>query len=286
MLRDLCVPAGGRLSAGQLHSAIIPAADPAVARIDLRLAEWVEPVGLVAVAAISEREAQRGRNVVLRAPLRADLARYLSRMRLGRALDALGQEHDLPTVNEWNTGSRLVELRRFTGPAEPDELARMLLERTESVPSVANALHQCVAEIGANVPEHSGEQWGYVAAQTTYRDTVVQFAVGDAGQGVAGGFLPDRVLTDADALDLTLRQGVSRTGLTGHGRGLQKAKTLVNGLGGSVHMASGTAYRTQHRLSASAGSATHAYDGTLLQGSFPVPSLDRSAVRDLPVRAW
>lgn len=286
MRRDLVVQAGGRLSAGQVHSAIVPVQDRNVARIDLRLAEWVEPIGLVAVAAFAERETRKGRDVVLSGPLRPDLARYLSRMRLGRALDALGQTHDLPAVNEWATGSRLVELRRFTGAGESDELAAMLLERTASVPRVANALHQCVAEIGANVPEHSGRLWGYVAAQTTYRDTVVQWAVADAGRGVAAGFAPDQELDDAEALDLTLGQGVSRTGLTGHGRGLQKAKTLVTGLAGSVHMASGTAYRTAFRAASSFGSATYAYPGTLLQGTFPIPGPDRTAVRDLPNQAW
>lgn len=301
---DLVVPAAGRLSVGHVHDALVPASRGGTALVDLRLVEWVEPVGLVAVASFAEGEARRGRRVLLRSPRRPELARYLSRMRLGRVLDALliapglHVEHDLPPVHEWDTASRLVELRRFTGTAEPDELARMLLERTSSLPEVADALHQCVAELGSNVPEHSGQAWGYVAAQTTFRDTVVQFAVGDAGRGVAAGFAPRLVLTDEQAVQLTLEQGVSRTGLVGHGRGLQKARRLVTALRGHVHMVSGTAHRTTSSGSTSYGSATSAYRGTLLQGSFPLPptgppaaagtgrSARPDATRDVAAAAW
>lgn len=269
---DLVVPSAGRLSVGQVHSALVPTGREGVALVDLELVEWVEPVGLVAIAAFAEGQVRRGRRVVLRAPRRPELARYLSRMRLGRVLDDVRAEHDLPPVSEWDTGRRLVELRRFTGTAEPDELAHMLLERTRDVPAVADALHQCVAEIGGNVPEHSGQPWGYVAAQTTFRDSVVQFAVGDAGRGVAAGFAPERQLTDEEAVELTLERGVSRTGLVGHGRGLQKARRLVTGMRGNVHMVSGTAHRTTFLGATSYGSATYGYPGTLLQGSFPLPA--------------
>lgn len=268
---DIILPPGGRLSAGQLHSAMAVAARDDQALVDLRLAQWVEPLGLVAIAVFAERQTRSDRSVVLLGPHRPDLARYLSRMRLGHVLESLDQDHDLPSVNEWDTGSRLVELRRFTGRQEPDALAAMLYQKTRSAPPVADALHQCVAEIGANVPEHSGQDWGYVAAQTTYGDTLVQFAVGDAGRGVAAGFLPERQLTDQDALELTLQKGISRTGLTGHGKGLQKARRLVTDLKGSLHMISGTAYRTTHARSTSFGSASTLVQGTLLQGTFAVP---------------
>ncbi len=276
---DFVVPPGGRLSVGQVHSAIVPASTVDHAVVDLRLAQWVEPIGLVAVAAFAEMETLRGRRVVLRAPQRPDVARYLSRMRLGLALQNLDQEHDLPAVHEWNSGSRLVELRRFIGADEPDELGRMLFNRTASLPPMANALHQCVAELGANVPEHSGEDWGYVAAQTTYGDTVVQFAVGDAGNGVAASFTPNCALTDEEALHLTLQRGVSRTGMPGHGQGLKKVRQLMADLQGNVHMVSGTAHRTTYRRATASGSATHGYQGTLLQGTFPVPTGERAGRR-------
>lgn len=270
MAVDLVVPSAGRLSVGQIHTALVPSTCDGLALVDLELVEWVEPVGLVAIAAFVEGQVRRGRRVVLRAPRRPELARYLSRMRLGRVLDDVQVEHDLPPVSAWDTGSRLVELRRFTGTSEPDELAHMLLERTRDLPTVADALHQCVAEIGGNVPEHSGQAWGYVAAQTTFRDTVVQFAVGDAGRGVAAGFAPTRQLTDEEAVELTLEHGVSRTGLVGHGRGLQKARRLLTGMRGNMHMVSGTAHRSAFLGSVSYGSATYGYPGTLLQGSFPL----------------
>ncbi len=263
--------AGGRLSTGQLHLTLVPAADEHRAVVDLRRAEWVEPIGLVAAAAFAERAAAGGRSVLLLRPEHDELAHYLARMRLGLTLEALGQEHDLPAVDERDAGSRLVELTRFTGAREPDELGLMLLDRTAAVPALADALHQCVAEIGANVPEHSGRDWGYVAAQTTVGDTVVQFAVGDAGDGVAAGFATHVRLSDAEAVEWTLERGVSRTGLPGRGRGLQKAKALVTSLGGQLHMLSGTAFRTVQRDSSTHGEAERSWSGTLLQGSFPLP---------------
>ncbi len=274
MFHDIVVSPGGRLSVGLVHSALVPADDEARAVVDLRNAEWVEPLGLVAVATFAEFEAGRGRRVVLRAPRLPGRAQYLSRMRLGSVLEQLDMEHDLPPVNEWDTAGRLLELSRFTGPEEPDQLGRMLFDRTESVWPMATTLHQSVAELGSNVLEHSGRAgytFGYVAAQTTYRDTVVQFAVGDAGQGVAGGFVPARTLSDALALELTLQQGVSRTGMPGHGQGLRKVRQLVTALHGSLHMVSGTAHRTAYGRSSACGSATYGYQGTLLQGTFKIP---------------
>jgi hypothetical protein len=264
---DVTVPAGGRLNAGQLHLSLRASRDPAVLRLDLRAAAWVEPIGLVMLAALAERQAAEGERVSLRGPASPNIARYLARMRLGTVLDALGQEHDLPPVREWDTGE-LVELRRFSGEDEPDELGKMVFAKTSADLRVARALHQSIAELGTNVPEHAGVRHGYVAAQTTYNGTVVQFAVGDAGVGVAAGFASKP--TDAQALQDVLT-GVSRRPERGRGRGLAKTQKLVIGLGGSLHMLSGTAHRTHAGHGRTYGGATSLYPGTLLQGTFPVP---------------
>lgn len=265
----LVVPPAGRLVAGRLHDCLAPAAEGPVV-LDLHAARWIEPIGLVAVAALAEQARASGRGVRLLRPARAELAHYLARMRLGAVLDRLEVPHDLPRVAVRDAGLRLVELRRFDGPAEPDLIAALLFRRTRERPELASALHRCVAEIAANVPEHSGRTWGYVAAQTTAGDARVQFAVGDAGRGVAEGFRPALDVDDGQALSLALQQGVSRTGLPGHGRGLRTARGLVTGLGGSLHMLSGRAFRTAHPRTSVTRTMPHGWSGTLLQGSFPV----------------
>ncbi len=269
---DVVVPSGGRLNAEQLHVSLRPTASVQRLLLDLRNAAWVEPIGLVMLAAMAERHVSRvaGGTVIFEAPRARSVARYLARMRLGSVPDNLGQEHDLPAVREWDAGHELVELRRFFGESEPEELAEMLFAKTETEIAVARALHQSVAELGVNVPQHSGLEYGYVAAQTTYGGTVVQFAVGDGGRGVAAGF--DPAPNDARAIEQVLA-GRSRKPDPGRGRGLPKTQKLVLGLGGSLHMLSGTAYRTHDLYGATFGGAptTRRYPGTLLQGTFPVP---------------
>lgn len=263
---DVTVPPGGRLNAGQLHLSLRRADDPAHLVFDLAAAGWVEPVGLVMLASATEHQASSGGRVTLLGPRSPNIARYLARMRLGSVLDALGQEHDLPAVREWDS-TELVELRRFSGEFEPDELGQMVFAKTESNLPLARALHQSIAELGVNVPNHAGVEHGYVAAQTTYNGTVVQFAVGDAGRGVAAG-LGD--LADGDALSEVLA-GRSRMPEPGRGRGLTKTQRLVLELGGSLHMLSGKAHRTHTTQGQTYGGGSVPYPGTLLQGTFGVP---------------
>lgn len=236
--------------------------------LDLRAASWIEPIGLVMLAALAEETVRQGGAVILRGPVTPGLTRYAARMRLGRIMNGLGQEHDLPAVREWERGSELLETLRFSGEAEPDRLAAMVFAKTEADLRVARALHQSIAELGVNVPQHSGLDHGYVASQSTYDGQVVQFAVGDAGRGVAAGF--GDAVPDADAVDKALT-GVSRIPDRGRGRGLAKTQRLVLALGGSFHVVSGTAHRTREQHGDTSGSAAVGYPGTLLQGTFPVP---------------
>jgi hypothetical protein len=269
--QDVVVPPGARLSVGQLHSSLV-AGESESGVLDLRRAVWVEPIGLVMLAALAEGQARLDRTLRLIAPAEPSIARYLARMRLGQVLEELGHEHELPQVRSWDTGSELAELRRFEGVEEPDRLGLVLFDKTAADRDVATALHQSVAEVGVNVPEHSERSGGYLAAQSTSGGSVVQFAIGDSGRGIAASFTDLPGLSDADGLDLALRQGRSRIPEPGRGRGLRKTQALVHGMGGSMHMISGNAFRTEHRRSSTAGTASAHYGGTLLQATFPVPS--------------
>lgn len=221
------------------------------------------------LAVLAERQVRSGGRVRLLTPEATDIARYLSRMRLRQLLDGFSQEHDLPPVREWESGHELLELRRFDGPDEPDRLGEMLLRKTQADFDVARALHQSVAELGVNVPDHSGLDVGFVAAQSTYRHSVVQFAVGDGGVGVAAAL--EDASSDGDALQQVMN-GRSRLNEPGRGQGLAKTQRLLLGMRGSLHMLSGAAHRTHYGTGASCGEATVTFPGTLLQGTFAVPA--------------
>ncbi len=273
MLYDLVVPRWGKCVAGQMLRLLHTAADPAVALIDLRESVWVEPVGLVGIAAFAEAAAAAGRTPRLIGPKHLNYANYLTRMHLGVVMEALGGEHDLNPVREREMDDLLV-LQRFDGSEGADALARLAWERTAGVEAVANALYQAIVEVGANVPEHSGCTGGYAAAASTYDGRRFQFAVGDAGHGLHATLAPVGSAHHADALEMVLERGMTRTGPSGVGRppgGIQTTRNLVTGLHGEVHAVTGTAARTSWAGGSSTSSGVRPFVGTLLQGTLARP---------------
>jgi len=102
-----------------------PQARADVARVDLGGLTFCEPLGLVAVAALVDRATDAGR-VLFTSPRSLSVARYLSRMRLGRVLTDLGVDHDLPTVQEHRQDGVLVELTAFAESSDVERLAAMV----------------------------------------------------------------------------------------------------------------------------------------------------------------
>lgn len=73
-----------------------PRASPHLIHIDLSAMTFCEPIGLVGIAAFAERALRDDDRVVVTIPDDPNVANYLSRMRLGAVLAALGAEHALP----------------------------------------------------------------------------------------------------------------------------------------------------------------------------------------------
>jgi hypothetical protein len=267
---DLVIPRWGKCAAGQMLTALRPAQDPALAVIDLSGTSWVEPVGLVGVAAFAEAQVALNRTVSLIGPSDWNIANYVARMHLGQVIDDLGGTHDLNPVNERDAPD-LLELQRFEGEDGATQLAALVFDKTVNDEPVAQALYQSICEIGANVPQHSGRPHGYIAAATTYRGKKIQFAVGDAGTGLTTRLSAVGSTGDADSLEMVLEHGVSSTGQPGRGRGIQETRRLVTSLKGSVHMVSGTASRTVVASTSTSTSKNIPFPGTLLQGSLECP---------------
>ncbi|MDQ1676304.1 MAG: hypothetical protein QOC93_1448 [Actinomycetota bacterium] len=248
----------------------VPGATAAFCRIDLRELRFVEPLGLVEIAARAEYHRQRGTPVRVHAPTDPSVANYLARMRLGRALTDLGAAHDLPYVRERDLAGRLLELTYFAGTERSDELAAMVYHRVSAEsPASARALYTALCEVGQNVREHAGVAGGWAAAQATTSRAEVWFAIGDCGIGIRRSLATRGARDDADALMLALDRGVSRLTRAGRGNGLAETCRLVTARGGRLHLVSGAAARTAGPVRRHASVPVTPFPGTLLAGSLP-----------------
>jgi hypothetical protein len=232
---------------------------------------FCEPAGLVAIACHVEASVGEGRAVLVVGPKDAGVANYVSRMRLGYWLSALGATHDIGTVRERPLGNALLELTTFDGARGAEQLARMV--HAAVLPTShkgADALFDAISEAGDNVATHSGRNRGFAAAQRVDAGSRLLFAVGDCGRGVLANLVHYGAATHQEALELALRPGITSTGDAGRGNGLSDLSDTLLELGGSVDMVSGdsrvVASRNRHYF---AGPEPFEMHGALLQGSVP-----------------
>jgi hypothetical protein len=132
---------------------------------------------------------------------------------------------------------------------------------------LADALFDCLGELGENVDEHSGTV-GFAVAQTFPTTGFVRFAVADAGAGLLGTLRERGARTDEEATRLALAGTSRRTEGLG-GWGLPHVLDLVTRLGGHIFVATGqvSVVATSRAVRAAAAPA---FPGTVLEGSIPV----------------
>lgn len=236
------------MRAGNAHAHVVTAPQERTCRIHLRQLAFVEPAGLVTIAAVAERARSQGRFVDFQGPdPDSGASRYMHRMGMENIMGELGVPSDLTPARRWDTGDNLLELRRFRADGfEWDKLADDLFGklRTHVGTDFAVALYQSIAEIGANVPEHSRASHGYIAMQYYPEQHSVQFAVADAGIGIRASLeLHHQVPSDIRALSMAATMGVSGTGEKGRGRGIAGV-IARSSKAGQVTLWSGTAHGT------------------------------------------
>ena len=239
--------------------------------IDLERASFIKPAALVGLVCFASFHREWGRAVRLRAPYNLDVANYLARTRLGRVLEELGVQHDLPTVRE-HVAASLWELQSFSRASEVYDFAEHIhgeVSRTSRVG--ADELFECLCEAGENVGQHSGQSRGYLTAQR-YKNGRLVFAVGDAGLGFLHGLRGRGASTDAEALQLALEPGVSSVDDRGRGYGLHEMARSLSSLGGTLSILSG-----RNSVRSSAGRVRTSPDrqgswqGAVVSGTFPIP---------------
>jgi hypothetical protein len=219
------------------------AAGAGCVRLDLTRLRFVDPAGLVGLAVAAERAARAGRPVRFTPPADAAVAGYLTRMRLGEQLAALGVDADLPVVQERRQGHRLVELRRFDGEAGLDAVAAALVRTyVDDHPGLVQPLYAALDEMARNVLEHSARSHGYVALQRYDARRALAFAVADSGIGLRRR-LATRIAVpdDRTAVVRAAQVHVTSVGRPGRGRGIGRVIAITGAHRGSVTLVSGTA---------------------------------------------
>lgn len=235
--------------------------------VDLRRLRFTEPLGLVGIAAFVDNATRSGQRVIVESPSDPNVARYLSRMRLGNLLAGLGAEHDLPLVTEHAVENALFEINSFVGARGAAALAALVHQTIErSDPEAAAVLFDGLCEAGQNVAHHSGRPNGYLAAASTHGGRRLYFAVSDSGRGMLRTLARRGAKTDTEALRLALQKGTTGTPDPGRGVGLAEILDRVTELGGALHVLSGQASVTARGKSRWYGSSDRPFTGTLLQG--------------------
>jgi hypothetical protein len=237
--------------------------------LDLRGLSWLDPLHLVGAAAIAQRAAACGSRLRL-SGLRGNQAGYASRMHLGAIVDHFGGSHDLPVNGrELDRSDSLLEVTELATAGDVRHLSALVHDRVaDHDAEIAHALHTALAEIGANVCDHSGTV-GFMAAQTLPSQGVLRFAVADAGVGLLGTLASQGAEDDRMAITMAL-SGTSRRQGPGHGTGLPTAVTVVSRLGGEVLLASGSEVTTANARGRRHAELASGFAGTMFEGWVPV----------------
>ncbi len=246
--------------------------------LDLSDVSWLDPLHLVGVAALAQLAADRGSRLRLRG-LRATQAGYASRMHLGAIVERFGGSHDLPAHDrELDRHDSLLEVTELATGGDVRQLSGLVYDRVVGHDAdIAHALHTALAEIGANVWEHSGTV-GFMAAQTLPSQRVLRFAVADAGAGLLGTLAGQGAEDDRMAITMAL-SGTSRTCGPGRGTGLPTAVAVVSRLGGGVLLASGSALATANARGRRHTELDQPFTGTMFEGWVPVSEARHSGQR-------
>lgn len=269
LLVDIRVRDGASLTEGSVLLAAQASKDDEVV-LDLRGATFVDPLGLVALAVAAEDAAAKGQIVSFYPPHRSGPLRYLARMHLDQAMSGYGINCSLPSVNEWNVGDRLMELRRFHRSDDEDVLASQVYRILESDdPEDAATLFRCVSEAVDNVCEHSGVEGGWAALQQYDEGgkKKIAFAVGDAGIGLRASLSRAvEIDDDSDAIRRAVVKGVSGTGDATRGEGLADLIDRVRERTGYVRLWSGDASAHTGAPANSLYTKLHSFvnDGTII----------------------
>lgn len=225
--------------------------------VDLTTVRFVDTYAMVVLLTLMTLWRRDGHRVQLHPPQSGSARNYLARMRFFASLPKGVQcTEPLPQVAE--NPSQLLPLTSLDVPnsyVAIDELANLLypqLPRDLSSPFI-----EAMAEIVANVLEHSQSEIGFLAAQRFEKDfrgraaPRVQLVIADAGIGIRESLLqayPNLAnKSDTEAIDLALQQNVTSKPGTHSGVGLSSAAEHADNFRGILQVRSGAGLIVRRR---------------------------------------
>jgi hypothetical protein len=201
---------------------VIRSTEPGRLVVDARRLTFASPLDLTAAAAAVHTHAAQGGTISLHLPVSADVASYMQRMDLLKALPADAHiEGAIPDQTRYDRSTSLLEVAHLypdTAEAIGARVGQMAIRQLGS--RDGRKVFEAVGELIDNATVHGVSTRGaFIAAQaysgktTGYRR--IEIAVCDTGIGVLAHLRsnPDhaRIITSAEALEHALRPGVSGT---------------------------------------------------------------------------
>jgi len=220
--------------------------------LDFAQLQFVEPSGLVALAAMIEREISSNKRVILQDAPKCVPFEYLQRMDFFKHFGVFQDESFCrnPVAN------RFVALQEIRSNSNAKEIATRLSNTISGSELVLNDLHSSLYEGINNIIDHS-RATGFTVAQS-YRcrngDRRYSIAIADAGIGIRRSLSKNRTLNirdDEDALHQSCQSGVTGArgiknefgGPRNVGQGLYQIDRIVESTNGVFSLVSGQAWR-------------------------------------------
>jgi hypothetical protein len=217
-----------RLGQTALHEAI-RALDGRYGQVDVLAASlrFATPLDLCALRALVDYAAGCADLVDFECPSLVEVQNYLGRMNFYADLPPnVVLSRDPPALRRNDRSTRLVELCRVESCDDVQQLEERVWQVAQSHFGKGPMAKACVSVIAAaseNVLDHATSPIGALVAAQRYERTGLEVAIVDLGVGI-----PNRLrekpefdhLTDIDAVENALRDGVTSTGEVGRGAGL------------------------------------------------------------------
>jgi anti-sigma regulatory factor (Ser/Thr protein kinase) len=239
-----------RSSGAELHAAIadLSARVPEV-RLMAASMNFATPGEICGLRALLDYAAKRADRVMFDCPADTNVHAYLARMDFYVHLPTnVVLSQPAPTIRRRDRRSKLIELVRIRNSddveALMDRVHRVAGSHLGTGPAAA-ACAVAVGEAAANVLDHAGTPEGALVAAQRYKSTGLELAVVDLGDGIPTTLARNpahRGLQDLDAVECSLKDGVSGIDEPGRGAGLADIVKAVGRAGAaSLRLGSGRA---------------------------------------------
>ncbi|MHB8438518.1 MAG: hypothetical protein ACYDD4_05070 [Acidimicrobiales bacterium] len=236
---NLSVPP--RLSGDELDLAIAALEDePGEVVIMAASFGFATPLDICGLRAVIDLAAIRADAVYLDCPASQDVHRYLARMDFYEGLPSnVTMSASVPKIKRKDRRQNLVELGRYSIGDDLGVFIESVFGVTKSHFDDGRLASACATALGAateNVLNHSESPIGALVAAQRYR-TGLELAVVDLGQGIPTTLrrnVQHAHLSDIEAIEESLIDGVSCTGEPNRGSGMHELVTAIQRAGNST----------------------------------------------------